>query len=397
MKKLHLWKEDIVESGGEATAAVTIEAEDGSRRRLWFRVPSRFSSMLTDSCNPFVAGTVYTAMRESRDIHVHGEVSFTLLRNLEEFQAAWSSWHPGKYTAIEITADVERDLPVREKSNEAMATFSGGVDGAFTVYRHHTGTCGRLKRDVRAGVFIHGFNIPLERKDIFEAASGKARIMLGSLGIDLITVATNFRELGESFRDTHGAQIASGMMHFENDYPTALIASTEPYNDLNFPWGSNPITDRLLSSDRLEFIHDATAFTRTEKIEAIAGWAEAMKYLRVCWQEDNLDRNCCKCEKCVRTILDFRALGLGLPECFEEDVTDDRIRKLKVVNEVALGFLEEILDTARSRSISGSWVSALEKAVDRNRKSFRGWRKKVRELRNRYALKTRLKKMVSKD
>jgi hypothetical protein len=397
MRRLHLWKDELIRSGDSVTAGVTIEDDRGSKRKLWYRVPARFADKLTESYDPFVAGTIFTAMRESSDLVVHGDVSGKLLENLEEFRAAWSCWHPQKYSRIEIVADNETSLPPHERSDEAIAAFSGGVDGSFTVYRHHKGLCGRLKKNIKAGVFIHGFNIALDRQDIFDRAAERARSMLDSLGIELITAATNFRELGDSFRDAHAAEIASCLLLFEDMYPTALIASSEPYNDLRFPWGSNPITDRLLSSDRLEFIHDANAYTRSEKIEVISEWPEALKHLRVCWQIDNLDRNCCKCEKCVRTILNFRVLGAGLPECFDQDATDSMIRNIKTANTVTLSFLEEILLKARERSISESWVSALDKAVKRNRKAMGGWRKKLREQRNRYGIRTRVKKMLSRD
>lgn len=397
MKRLHLWKDELVKSDANVTTGVTIEDENGSRRNLWFRVPAIFAEKLSNSCNAYVTGTVFTAMRESSDLVVHGEVSSVLLRNLEEFQAAWSSWYPEKYNKIEIVADKEIDTPACKKSNNAMAAFSGGVDGAFTVYRHSRNLCGRLRRDIKAGVFIHGFNIGLDRNDIFEQAAKKAEIMLNSLGIDLITVATNFRDLGDSFRDAHAAEIASCLSLFENIYPTALIASSEPYNDLIFPWGSNPITDRLLSSDKLEFIHDANAYTRSDKIEVISEWPEALKHLRVCWQIDNLDKNCCKCEKCIRTILNFRVFGIDLPACFDEDATDKMILNVRTANTVTLSFLEEILLMARERSISASWVSALEKAVKRNQKSLKGWRKQFCDFRNKYGIRSRLKERFSKD
>jgi hypothetical protein len=397
MKKMHLWQQKPVESGDSVIKEAILEIENGSRQKLWYRVPVRFAEKLTESCNPFLVGAIFTAMRESRNLEVHGEVSATLLRNLEEFQAAWSSWYPKKYSRIGITADKEIDQPAREKSNDAMAAFSGGVDGAFTVYHHHKGLCGRLKRDIKSGVFIHGFNIGLDRGDIFNKAAEKAELMLKSLGIELITVATNFRELGDRFRDAHAAQIASCLHLFEGMYPTALIASSEPYNDLIFPWGSNPITDRLLSSDRLEFIHDANAYTRSEKIEVISQWPEALKYLRVCWQIDNLDKNCCKCEKCVRTILNFRALGLGLPACFGEDATDEMILNIKTANTVTLSFLEEILEQAEKRLISAPWVSCLRKAVKRNKKSLGGWRKRLQELRGRLGIRARLKNMMKRN
>ncbi|NET10990.1 MAG: SH3 domain-containing protein, partial [Symploca sp. SIO2B6] len=41
-----------------------------------------------------------------------------------------------------------------------------------------------------------------------------------------------------------------------------------PYQSLKLPWGTNPITDGLLSSKTFQSIHDGAAFTRLEKIQA---------------------------------------------------------------------------------------------------------------------------------
>lgn len=101
-------------------------------------------------------------------------------------------------------------------------------------------------------------------------------------------------------------------MLLQNEHTDGLIASSEPYSSLLLPWGSNPITDRLMSSDSFSIVHDAAAVTRNQKVRAISTWKEATRSIRVCWQGEHMDRNCGRCEKCIRTILNFRVMGLGL-------------------------------------------------------------------------------------
>jgi hypothetical protein len=156
-------------------------------------------------------------------------------------------------------------------------------------------------------------------------------------------------------------------MVLQGGYAVGLIASTEPYHSLVLPYGSNPVTDWLMSSYAFQIVHDGAAFTRSEKVRELANWPEALRYLQVCWQGDQKDRNCGRCEKCIRTILNFRAVGLGLPECFAEDVTDSQILRLDGLNPIQLAYFEEILATAKAATISESWVAALEQCVRRNR------------------------------
>jgi len=365
--KTHLWPEEPLDANGSTIAAVTIESPQGERTRLWYSVPVQHGSALTKACDPFVVATLFRAMRESTDLIVHGQASPSLLQNLEEFQAAWVSWRPDRYTKVEIVADAEREHPKAGDSQAAIAAFSGGVDSSFTVFRHRTGRCGRLKRTLRTGVMALWRRDTQDSNDALDRAAEKSAKMLASLDMELIRLGTNFRELGDSWEDAHGAAIAACLMLFQGRYATGLIASTEPYRNLVLPFGSNPVTDRLMSSDAFQIIHDGAAFTRSEKAREIADWPEALKYLRVCWEGKRADRNCGRCEKCVRTILNFRVMGLGLPECFERDVSDSEIVGLRGLSSVQSAYLQEVLGAARAKSISESWVTALEQCLERNR------------------------------
>ncbi len=117
--------------------------------------------------------------------------------------------------------------------------------------------------------------------------------------------------------------------------------------------------------------------------------------MRVCWQGEQKDRNCGRCEKCIRTVLNFRAVGLGLPECFEQDVNNRQILSLKGLNSVQIAYLDEILSTARAASISDSWVTTLEKCIEQNRKATNGRQGLLQRIRKKVALRSRLRKLMS--
>jgi hypothetical protein len=307
-------------------------------------------------------------MSLSTDVVVHGEVSPSLLRNLEEFQAAWICWCPQKYQKIEIQAEVEREQPITIPEEKAIAAFSGGVDSCFTVFRHKNGHYGRLTRNLQAGLMVHGFDIPLAQKQVFERAAEKSRAMLASLGVELIPMATNFRELGQDWEDVFGAAVASTLMLLRGGYTVGLLPSSYTYQSLFLPWGSNPLTDPLLSSNAFQIIHDGTAFNRIKKIQELTHFPAALQSLRVCWEGEQLDRNCGHCEKCIRTILGFRVMGIGLPTCFEQDVTDRQILDIKTSKKSQVTYFEEILHLAMAAEITDSWVSALEQCVKLNQR-----------------------------
>ncbi|MCG8365248.1 MAG: hypothetical protein MJA27_18200 [Pseudanabaenales cyanobacterium] len=369
---IHLWREEAVKVGGTVTTNLTIEGYDQSRTNLWYRVPAEYAAQITSSMDPFVIATLFLAMKRGANLHVNGEVSPSLLHNLEEFQAIWSCWKPEVYKKIKITAELEREQPKAEDSAGDIVAFSGGVDSCFTAFRHTAQKCGRLNRQIKAAVMFHGFDIPLERQDVFDWSCESSKRMLDSLGIKLIPMATNFSTLRLLMNDVFGAAAASCLMLFQGIYRAGLFASSEPYQALVSPWGTHPLTDRLLSSNSFEIIHDGADFTRTQKTAQLCEWPEALSRLRVCWygpqnDPENRGRNCGRCEKCIRTILNFRVAGIDLPECFEQDVSDTQILGLRRLNGTQINEFEQIYLAAEKASISESWVKAVRFCILRNR------------------------------
>lgn len=368
MRQTHIWQEQTITANDSTTVSVSIETPNQLQTRLWYRVPAQQSSFITPSCDPFVVATIFIAMNQGSDVVVHGEVSPSLLQNLAEFQAVWARWKPTRYKQIEITAEVEKEQPTANTTHRAISAFSGGVDSCFTAFRHAKKRCGRVQRNLDAGLMVHGLDIPLQQQQIFEYAAQKSRLMLASLGLELIPIATNFREIEQNWDDVHGVAVASCLMLLQGGYSIGLIPSSDPYDALILPYGSNPITDPLLSSRTFQIVHDGSGFDRTEKVKEIADWPEALQNLRVCWEGEQKDRNCGRCEKCIRTILNFRVIGSGLPPCFEQDVSEREILSLRGLKEVQLTEYDPILAAAKANFMSDSWVTALEKTIRRNRR-----------------------------
>lgn len=369
---IHVWPQGRKVSGDEITVSAEIVNANQSRQQLWYRFPARCADALTESADPFVLGALFRAMRASSDLVVHGRVSPSLLRNLEEFQALWACWQPSRYSCVEITADIEEEAPARAGEERALAAFSGGVDSCFTIWRHKNDACGRLRRDITAGVMVHGFDIPLDKPQVFSRAVERSSAILESVDIELIAMASNYRSLGDYWGDAHGAAVASCLMMLQGGYTAGLVGSTWTY-DSSLPWGSSPVGDWMLSNRGFECVHDGAAFSRADKIEAISAWPEVMENLRVCWAGEEVDRNCCRCEKCIRTILNFRVLGYDLPACFDHDVTDQQILDLSGLQVTAIGELQRVLDLARARGIHDSWVTALERCTKENLRALEGW------------------------
>jgi len=357
-------------------AGFTLEEVNHERKYVWYRLPAEFSPSITKSCDPFVLAALFKAMNTPADLVVHGEVSPSLLFNLDEFQAAWTSWIPKQYSRIEIIPDNEQERSAPDTPNAVMA-FSGGVDSCFTAWRYRKENGEQLPYLLQAGVLIQGLEIPLKFESTFDNAVRRSNRILDSLGMDLIPMVTNQRIIHLGMMDTMAAFLVSCLMLLQDGYAAGLIASSYCYAHIFLPYATNPLTDHMLSSGTFPILHDGAKYNRINKLAMIAEWPEAMQYLRVCHgkKAEERDKNCCRCEKCVRNILESRALGLGLPKSFEKDLTFWQILKLQYSYETGAGFIyEDIISAATERRISDSWVRALKISIFLNRLRIRAER-----------------------
>ncbi len=385
--------------GPETTVyAARLERAGEAPLTLQYSVPNAFAPAVTDAADSFVVGALFKAMKKAAPIHAHGRVSPSLLRNLSEFQAAWRHFRPELYTPVEITADREAEAEAPAGAPYLVA-FSGGVDASFTLYRHCKKLCGRLARPIGGAVMVHGFDIPLAQTETFARASVRARAITDDVEAPLIRVATNWRVITpeEDWEHMHGSALAAVLLLFGRGYAGALIASGSPYSKLSMPWGSSPLFDGRLGGVPFTIEHDGAAFERYQKIEALARWPAARRHVRICYEGDDLSVNCGVCYKCLRSILLFRAVGAGLPECFARDVDDrfirDWHRRGLVPN--ASTSIREILQVAKIHGTEGSWSIALEAALkDHLRELSRPlWLRKLRET---IALRTRMCRLLGR-
>ena len=291
----------------------------GSRSALWFR---ELDGRALDGrlADVYVLGSLLLWMARGDAVHVHGAVSRTLLSNLDEWQAAMHSLLPDRYSPVTFTVDeVVEGEPSR--STRAIAAFSGGLDSTCTVIRHARGLAGWRTESLGALLLVHGFDIALDRASEFDGARERAGRAGDEMGLELRSLATNLRDLGQDWELVHGLALAAALQLHAPEFGVGLIGSSAPYFRIELPWGSNPVTDPLLSSGMMRIRHDGAALSRTAKARIVATEPELLALLRVCWQGERLSGNCGRCEKCVRTYWALHIAGVPEPACFDEPVT----------------------------------------------------------------------------
>ena len=320
-----------------------------------------------------VLAVLLTAMREGRAVHVEGPVTEQLIRGLEEFQEAWSIWRP-RFTPVRITADqiIPAETPTTRRG---MFAFSGGVDGTFALLRHHKARAGlRTARPVGA-MLVHGFDIPLGEQQAFDRARANVAQVIGALGMPLAVVRTNWRtEVSRSWPKEYLAGLTACLHQFRGLANVGVLGAGEDYGHFEPPWGSNnPITNHLLSGGGFEVHTEGAGFTRTQRVALINDYPEIAAKLRVCWEGPLTGENCGRCEKCIRTKLNFMAIKAA-PVCFNDGVaTHAQILGLAARTSQQLALLREALASARKNNARGAWTTCLALAIARNQLMWPAW------------------------
>lgn len=249
-----------------------------------------------------LALALLAGMRLNRPIHVRGAISTTFVRGAKDFMTVMARHFP-EFSPVEITADTCLTVPP-SKGRRIASFFSGGVDSFFTLIKG--------QKEITDVVFIHGFDMSIKDKGRRALVIDKIANAAHEMGVRLIEVETNLtviiREFGDWLRHGHGLGMAAVSRVLSQDISEIRIPGSYSV-DQQKPWGSWLATDPLFSDERLKVTHDACLATRSDKVRAVAQNPVALNHLRVCSEKKAGDvYNCCRCEKCLRTMTSLYAM-----------------------------------------------------------------------------------------
>jgi 7-cyano-7-deazaguanine synthase in queuosine biosynthesis len=248
-----------------------------------------------------------------------GSISPLLAGNLETIRDIYAAWINGHKAPLnfEVSSDVA------STASGVSLFFSGGVDSFYSLIKH--------RDEIDNLVLVHGFDIPLENSEAFALAETQVREAARLFGKRLIVVRTNLRKdqpnIPGGWEMYHGVALMAVAYALAPNHGKVYIASSYSYANLH-SWGSNPLTDPLWSTEAVQIIHDGGE-TRMNKLRTLVQYPEVIERLRVCWENPGCF-NCGLCEKCVRTMLALRALGVERCAAFPDILTPDLVRRQEV-------------------------------------------------------------------
>jgi len=304
-----------------------------------------------------------------------GDVSPLLARNLVTIRDIYAAWIPGHRCSLTF----EINSSVTAPASGVSLFFSGGVDCFYSLVQHDD--------EIDNLILIHGFDIPLAETKTFEQILEQAREVARLFKKRLIVVRTNLHwEESRLYTERpripcdwgmyFGAALAAVAYALAPNHRKIYIASSTSYADLHQD-GSHQLLDPLWSTDAVQIVHDVGE-KRIDKLRVLAQHPEVLPRLRVCWE--NLDNyNCGLCEKCIRTMLGLRALGVNNSIVFPDTLTPELVSAQKLTDRCVV-YWRELLDfglpadfNAAVRSAIHSFENGLPPSTGHFKRGVKRW------------------------
>ncbi|MEM7444980.1 MAG: hypothetical protein AAF414_16790 [Pseudomonadota bacterium] len=303
---------------GRLDHALTLEAQqDGSRlwtKTITFGVDAPFDVPDLTTLDPFLIASLFPAMGLGGTLRIHGPVSRQLLRNVIDYQSAWSLAAPEHCRLFELEAAEIADVS-DQGGGRTIVALSGGVDSLLALFRNASGDAGPTGHDIRATMMIHGMATGREDNADPTPLIDDLRSLSANFDLPMAIVDTNITEVVGMHYISHATWLASCLGLFSEIFDVGLIGSSVPFYDPGWEvYGSHPLLDPFLSSGKMAFRDDEGLYGRVDKVGLLSNYPAALEKLRVCLHPFRAGRNCCRCEKCIRTMLSFIASGNEIPE-----------------------------------------------------------------------------------
>lgn len=325
---------------------------------LFFRSSSSLQGAGMEAAVPLA---LLPAMRMGWPIHVRGSVSASFLEGVRRVIAFYSEHFPD-FQSVAITAEHPAAAVPSTQARRA-SFFSGGVDSFFTLLKG--------QEDITDIITLRGFDMSLGDHVRWEQTRSAAQSVANSLGLGFHELESNFgsilKEFGQWVEHGHGLALASAARALAANFAEVRIPGSYTLES-QVPWGSSMFTDPEFSDEALTIVHDACSATRADKTVFISTNELVLRYLRVCpGSKNNGKFNCCRCEKCLRTMVALHACGtLARSAAFPETITPTLVASALTLNPQARIFVRENIDLLRRlRPDDQAMLKALQTQLDR--------------------------------
>ncbi|MDD4376366.1 MAG: hypothetical protein PHR25_06290 [Clostridia bacterium] len=265
---------------------------------------------------PFVANVLPIIWLTDSTLVIE-KIDKTFYNSIDEFKKGFINMYPdAKFKGnIEINELIDCKID-KTKEVKHSIFFTGGVDSTSSLIS--------VIETKPILITLWGSDIWLHDEEGWNKAKDTVDDAAKYFGLETAYIKSNFRkfineqELSKHIKETikdswwHGIQHGIGLLGhvapyaYKMNIKTHYIPSTYTAKDRGITCASYPTIDENFKFCNCNVIHEGFDKDRQQKVHNICtsfkGVPEKLK-LRVCYMERGNKSNCCKCEKCYRTIM----------------------------------------------------------------------------------------------
>lgn len=317
----------ITEENGEVCFSAPVRVDTPALDvpdTVWFRFPESYRDYVNTRSDALLASLITTAQLLGEDVVVEGTVSRRLAYGIGQYLLIFHQWYPRKCRMVRVTYGELTGAPGDRAGHAVGGTFSGGVDSFYSVWQHKPGSEAVPGMELTHCLLVNGFNwdVDLDLAGEFRRVVGVYEPLLRRWGIELVTARHNAQTFLEAAQKVSGKPpsletgVIAPVLALGNLFSKFYLPGGGTYRyEENTPHSWHPLTLTQLSTEETELLFDGGDATRAEKTCVLAEWEETYSTLRVCWrptvfnEETGLIENCCRCPKCLRTMITLDLAG----------------------------------------------------------------------------------------
>ncbi len=270
---------------------------------------------------PFTMNVVSIVWISGHDYYIDS-MDEELYYSLEKIKEIFKRMYPKTaWKGNLIPRKLVKNIPLADINNDdVILLYSGGIDSTASSF-YHAG-----QKQLLLTVWGH-WDLPLEDKKLKKRRKKELSAFGKQYGHDNAFIKSNYYSfLNRKVLDNLSREISSWRIFtvegigwaglaapimLLRSYPVLLHGSTISW-DYNFPAAANPFIDDNIRFAGVGVKHDLFDMNRLQKCEYITNYCTTHNltppFIRVC--EERIAENCCKCQKCLRTILEFAIIGV---------------------------------------------------------------------------------------
>ncbi|WP_138429440.1 hypothetical protein [Fodinibius saliphilus] len=319
--KVQDFKTDIISGRKRVSANIIWEDTPRPSEEVYFEVDEQFANDISCNPNAFFLATVIPALHYGEHrFFIEEKISPVLYQGAKDTLGWFYHWfYKDKRDPLKLEVETKAQATSLYKKGKSACFLSGGVDSYHTLFENWSIYSKTHPRYITHGVVAYGLEQDDPKK--FEYVLSFLQQVADDLNISLIPVYTNIylihreEDAKNSFdfwiSKFQGAALASIAHILSNRLNSISIAGT--YDLVHqVPDGLHPSILPNFSSEKLNIRLDGILYSRLTKTKKMLEASPLPISLRVCnrykkYEYGNL--NCGKCEKCIRTMLAFMAIG----------------------------------------------------------------------------------------